>query len=592
MPNESPVDDGPGSFEADSSLFLPNSDFFENLPRSSTLPLRPPSIPPDLEPAPLFTPKLAPLSNPDDGGDGGTTTLHPPSSYSGNALGLRFDLLDHSPAFHADSALQQRHTYSYSAAGESSRPTQPTGPPPPIDTLFDNNEESYLNSFLNSFDADGFDLGTYLASPPPMANFSSNTDFTGMGMGMGVGAGMMGAMDDAIPHLSVDENTHDTTHGISHMTAPSAAAAGTRSHAGGSGGMLPMRRQSFFDYGMGGSSHLSLGNVMTEEMHKVSSWLLQNQDHQSEAPQSLPTNSTLMPRSLHRASVDGGQHSTHVSLAHSMGMTSPLGYPTFPSAASGRVLSASAARTTFPIDSIWPHDGYGNYGQQQQQQQQHRPPSDSELSVKRKASFEQISQPRKARGSMWSPMRETAPPLIAANSTAGAASNEHSHVMIGTATLASLVAASRSAYDATAPEDPADANSGSGDEGSIDGDGSSRRDHKKSTQRTILTEDERRANHIASEQRRRNQIRQGYAELMNMVTTLRDPALGNHPGTAQSTPSKAVILSHAVQFIRNLEDGNRQLRERLEGSRHLLPPMHLASQALASLQSRPTGPPQ
>ncbi|KAJ2697333.1 hypothetical protein H4218_004027 [Coemansia sp. IMI 209128] len=590
MPNDSPADDGPGSFEADSSLFLPNSDFFENLPHSNALPPRPPSIPPDLEPAPLFTPKLAPLSNPDDGG--GPSALNPPSSYSDNALGLRFDLPDHSLAFHADPTVQQHHSYPHPATGKTSRLSQPTGPPPLIDSLFDNNEESYLNSFLNSFDADGFDLGTYLASPPPMANFSSNTDFTGMGMGMGVGAGMMGAMDDAIPHLSVDENTHDTTHGMSHMTAQSAAAPGTRAHAagsGGGGGMVPMRRQSFFDYGMGGTSHLSLGNVMTEEMHKVSSWLLQNQDHQSEAPQSLPTNTTLLPRSLHRASVDGGQHSTHASLARSLGMTSPLGHPTFPTAAPSRVLSASAARTTFPIDNIWPSDLYGNYGQQQH----HRPPSESELSIKRKASYEQIGQPRKARGSVWSPMRETAPGIIAANSATGAAGDEHGHVAIGTATLASLVAASRSAYDANSLDNAADANSASDNEESVNGGSSSRRDNKKGTQRTVLTEDERRANHIASEQRRRNQIRQGYAELMNMVTTLRDPALGNHPGTAQSTPSKAVILSHAVQFIRNLEDGNRQLRERLEGGRHLLPqPMHLGLQPLSGLQSLPTGPPQ
>ncbi|KAJ2018000.1 hypothetical protein GGI06_002790 [Coemansia sp. S85] len=324
-------------------------------------------------------------------------------------------------------------------------------------------------------------------------------------------------------------------------------------------------------------------------MHKVSSWLLQNQDHQSEAPQSLPTNTTLLPRSLHRASVDGGQHSTHASLARSLGMTSPLGHPTFPTAAPSRVLSASAARTTFPIDNIWPSDLYGNYGQQQH----HRPPSESELSIKRKASYEQIGQPRKARGSVWSPMRETAPGIIAANSATGAAGDEHGHVAIGTATLASLVAASRSAYDANALDNAADANSASDNEESVNGGSSSRRDNKKGTQRTVLTEDERRANHIASEQRRRNQIRQGYAELMNMVTTLRDPALGNHPGTAQSTPSKAVILSHAVQFIRNLEDGNRQLRERLEGGRHLLPqPMHLGLQPLSGLQSLPTGPPQ
>ncbi|KAJ2742994.1 hypothetical protein GGI20_004071 [Coemansia sp. BCRC 34301] len=577
MPNDSPGEDGPGSLEADGSLFIPNSDFFENLRShsSSALPLRPPSIPPDLEPAPLFTPKLAPLSNTED-----TATPQPlGSARSSNALGLRFDTLDHSLPVHADPTLQQRPSYAHSALGEPSRPSQPTGPPLPIDTLFDNNEESYLNSFLNSFDADGLDLGLYLASPPPMANLSSNTDFTGMGMGMGVGAGMMGAMDDAIPHLSVDENTHDTTHGISHMAVPLVADAGSRTHAGSD--MLPMRRQSFFDYGLGGTSHLSLGNVMTEEMHKVSSWLLQNQDHQSEASQHLSANASHLPRLLHRASADGGQQMAHASLAQSIGMASPLGYPALPTAVSGRVLSASAARPSFSIDNMWPHDVYSSYAHQ-------RPPSESELSVKRKASHEQTDQPRKARGSMWSPMRETAPSFLASSSTAEGVNGELSQSMPGAVSLHALLRAGRDAHDVGA----ADANSASGGDGSIDGGGSGRRDSKKVTQRTILTEDERRANHIASEQRRRNQIRQGYAELMNMVTTLRDPALGNHPGTAQSTPSKAIILSHAVQFIRNLEDGNRLLRKRLEGTRHLMPPMHLDSQALAAFHSRSSRPPQ
>ncbi|KAJ2910420.1 hypothetical protein GGI21_000896 [Coemansia aciculifera] len=412
-----------------------------------------------------------------------------------------------------------------------------------------------------------------------MANFSSNTDFTGIGMGMGVGAGMMGAMDDAIPHLSVDENTHDTTHGMLHMTVPSAAEAGALTRA--DNGELSMRRQSFFDYGLGGASHLSLGNVMTEEMQKVSSWLLQNQDHhQSDAPQHLSASAAYFPRSLHRASVDGGQQPTHVSLAHSIGMVSPLAYPAFPT-------SASAARTTFSIDSMWPPDVYGSYAQSHQ-----RPPSESEQSVKRKASHEQIDHPRKARGNVWSPMRETSTSLLAVNSTITSTSGEHARAIPGSASLQALIRAGLDARDSDLQATAADANSASGGEGSIDGGGSNRRDNKKCAQRTILTEDERRANHIASEQRRRNQIRQGYADLMNMVTTLRDPALGNHPGTAQSTPSKAVILSHAVQFIRNLEDGNRQLRKRLEGARRLVPPMRLAPQTLATLHPHSNGHPQ
>ncbi|PIA13996.1 hypothetical protein COEREDRAFT_47729 [Coemansia reversa NRRL 1564] len=113
------------------------------------------------------------------------------------------------------------------------------------------------------------------------------------------------------------------------------------------------------------------------------------------------------------------------------------------------------------------------------------------------------------------------------------------------------------------------------------GGASRRRDSKKATPRTPLTEGERRANHIASEQRRRNQIRNGYSELMNLVTTL-----------TQSTPSKAVILTHAVQFIRDLEEGNRLLRKRIDGAHHELPQARLLSQSLAPFQPHSPSPPQ
>ncbi|KAJ2118885.1 hypothetical protein IW147_006259, partial [Coemansia sp. RSA 720] len=157
------------------------------------------------------------------------------------------------------------------------------------------------------------------------------------------------------------------------------------------------------------------------------------------------------------------------------------------------------------------------------------PVSESDLSVKRKAPNDQPDQPRKSRGNMLSPRMPIALSIQRRNSEVKAGSSVK------------------------------------------------RRDSKKEIQRTVLTEEERRANHIASEQRRRNQIRQGYAELINLVTTLQDPALGNHPGTAQSTPSKAVILAHAVQFIRGLEEGNRLLRKQLEGTQHEIPHMHLSS---------------
>ncbi|KAJ2361929.1 hypothetical protein IW150_007129 [Coemansia sp. RSA 2607] len=252
---------------------------------------------------------------------------------------------------------------------------------------------------------------------------------------------------------------------------------------------------------------------MTEEMHKVSSWLFHNQDHHAVSPRSW---SNAMPQAI------AGTGSHHVPSQSQL-----------PSAV-GALGSANQQETAF-----------SSY---------QRPTSESEFSVKRKASHEQLEQPRKSRGNVWSPIRETSAQADQ-NTLALAAASAEANV------------SSASAADDNGKARASDATS-------------RRRDEKKAlSQRVVLTEDERRANHIASEQRRRNQIRQGYAELMNLVTTLRDPALGNHPGTAQSTPSKAVILSHAVQFIRGLEEGNRLLRKRIEGTpRHLLQPLNSLQQ--------------
>ncbi|KAJ2225767.1 hypothetical protein IWW45_007738 [Coemansia sp. RSA 485] len=567
MPSDDHEGNGVGSLDADHSLLFPNSDFFENLPRSTTtLPQRPPSVPLDLEPAPLFSPQL------------GASDTQPPLletrvqqsqglSYlqvapASNSLGLQhIDSLGH-PA----PGLRQHHPQSHSSASHLAQPSrqadtlgiaqqirppevdQPPVPQPALNALFDSNEESYLNSFLSSFDVEGFDLGPYLASPLPMANFSSRTDLGTMGMGMGIGAGMMSAMDDVIPHLSLDENSQDVaaaTAAARRLTrmsqTPVASGVPGQTHTASIGGMMPMRRPSFFDYGLGGTSHLSLGNVMTEEMHKVSSWLLQNQGHQVGSP------------------------------ANTAGAF-------FPGAANGS--STNAANIPGPDRRRAPSQpqmAYANNAGIPAQQQMGSgiggfagPPSESDFSIKRKASQEQLDQPRKSRGSVWSPMREM-PPALSGPSMSGD----------GVATMQNV--ASAFAFADSAQREPGSANSkariisnskendeaSAGEDAGV-GSGSKRREDKKGSQRMVLTEDERRANHIASEQRRRNQIRQGYAELMSLVTTLRDPALGNHPGTAQSTPSKAVILSHAVQFIRGLEEGNRLLRKRIEGTpRHM-----------------------
>ncbi|KAJ1942257.1 hypothetical protein GGF37_003191, partial [Kickxella alabastrina] len=417
-------------------------------------------------------------------------------------------------------------------------------PNPALNNLFDSNEETYLNSFLNSFDVEGFDLGPYLASPPPMANFSTRADFSAMGMG--IGAGMMGSMDDTIPHLSLDEAAQDAAataaHGLGHMSTNMSSLGPPRYNGKvDSNGMLPMRRSSLFDYGLGSTAHLSLGNVMSDEISKVSSWLLQNQGHQSGSPMNnlggsfsatAPTFGQIeAPALAHRGSIDGPHmQSRMVNMAGTSGKR--------------------------------------NGSMQQQQFSQLSP--DSDMLIKRKASCEQIDQPRKSRGNVWSPMREVQSTF-----------RENSTSLVGAAAM--LLETGTSA----APETPVSAGDNKSVSGSI-GDGKRRGDSKKAgTQRMVLTEDERRSNHIASEQRRRNQIRQGYAELMNLVTTLKDPALGNHPGTAHSTPSKAVILSHAVQFIRGLEDGNRVLRKRIEETpRHLLQPISQQQQQRMAMQAQ------
>ena len=70
--------------------------------------------------------------------------------------------------------------------------------------------------------------------------------------------------------------------------------------------------------------------------------------------------------------------------------------------------------------------------------------------------------------------------------------------------------------------------------------------------RDLLTDEERRANHIASEQKRRNTIRTGFKELTDIIPTLKN--INN---------SKSTILFKAVEYVRHLEKRNRGLRDKL-----------------------------
>ncbi|KAJ3128493.1 hypothetical protein HK098_004388 [Nowakowskiella sp. JEL0407] len=68
----------------------------------------------------------------------------------------------------------------------------------------------------------------------------------------------------------------------------------------------------------------------------------------------------------------------------------------------------------------------------------------------------------------------------------------------------------------------------------------------------LLTAEEKRANHIASEQKRRDLLRTGFETLTQMV-----------PGVKVGA-SKNVILSKSLDHIRSLEERNRNLREKIE----------------------------
>ncbi|KAF7731946.1 hypothetical protein EC973_007777 [Apophysomyces ossiformis] len=73
------------------------------------------------------------------------------------------------------------------------------------------------------------------------------------------------------------------------------------------------------------------------------------------------------------------------------------------------------------------------------------------------------------------------------------------------------------------------------------------RSHKE-----LLTEEEKRANHIASEQKRRSTIRSGFKDLTELVPTLKN--INN---------SKSTVLFKAVEFIKQLERRNKNLREKI-----------------------------
>ncbi|CAO3688232.1 unnamed protein product [Rhizopus microsporus] len=75
----------------------------------------------------------------------------------------------------------------------------------------------------------------------------------------------------------------------------------------------------------------------------------------------------------------------------------------------------------------------------------------------------------------------------------------------------------------------------------------------------LLTEEQKRANHIASEQKRRANIRIGFEQLVDIVPTLSD----GHKSEAMILQKSIEYLRHLVEVKTNLKETARQLQLKL-----------------------------
>ncbi|KAI7891551.1 uncharacterized protein EV154DRAFT_507725 [Mucor mucedo] len=73
----------------------------------------------------------------------------------------------------------------------------------------------------------------------------------------------------------------------------------------------------------------------------------------------------------------------------------------------------------------------------------------------------------------------------------------------------------------------------------------------KKTSHELLSDDQKKANHIASEQKRRANIRIGFEKLIDIVPTL-----------SSGHRSEALILQKSVEHLRQLVESKTQLKER------------------------------
>ncbi|CAO3599252.1 unnamed protein product [Absidia cylindrospora] len=105
-------------------------------------------------------------------------------------------------------------------------------------------------------------------------------------------------------------------------------------------------------------------------------------------------------------------------------------------------------------------------------------------------------------------------------------------------------------------------------------DGSSTFESKRSssTGTCLLSQDERRVNHIASEQKRRQNIRTGFQQLTDLI-----PALKNVPHR------KSTILFKTADYIKHTEKRNKVLHDRLKSLQRRLSPSSPVSSSSSTI---------
>lgn len=90
---------------------------------------------------------------------------------------------------------------------------------------------------------------------------------------------------------------------------------------------------------------------------------------------------------------------------------------------------------------------------------------------------------------------------------------------------------------------------------------------KRGYRRDLLTENEKRQNHVVSEQKRRAMIKDGFQRLIDLTPSLSDsPPVSTGPGNTGGTHSKSTVLFKAAEYIFQLKQQVAMLERQIESS--------------------------